>query len=369
MNRKGSVISNRPTRDSERFMKNSYLVGAIAGGVTIMLYLSLATGSAMGMILFCLAPLPGLVAGFGWGVSAAIVAGGVGALLALLVAGPAFVLSFVMTLAIPAIILTHYLFLFRVHPPFFEGEATGKTQGDENRNDGQAADEALIEWYPIGNVVLITALYGGSLALLSVLMMGPGHEAYVAKTSEMVDFLFTMLKKAGLLKKQLPAEEMQRFKLLMQSILPASIAMTWTLLMLVNAWLAGHVTRMSGQLRRPWPNLARLQYPRRFSLVMLGLLLTPFLVEGTPALIVSGYAGALYAAFLLLGLAVAHDLTRLWPLRNIFLFGVYMSVIVIGWGGLVMAAVGVLEPYLNLRKLNMFPRQEPEKSDNPEKPD
>ena len=314
--------------------KNPYIAGLVAGGVAAILYLSLATGSAIGLLLFYLAPLPGFIAGFGWGVRAAVIAAAAGTLVIIASLGLTPALAYGVSLAIPLVIITHYAFLYR---------------NMDGGDDQETASEASIEWYPVGHLVLIVALYGGVLAMLAVLLLGPSHEAYLAKIGSEIDQILAKATEAGLFKKVKPGQ-LEQYKHVIQSILPASTAVLWSLFAILNMWIAAHIVRLSDLMPRPWPDFARIEYPQILSFGAIALIALSVLLPGAAGLIVSGYAGALALAFLLLGLAVIHYMTRPFPARGLILFGTYVAVIFIGWGAIVLIILGIVEPLAQLRK-------------------
>ena len=317
--------------------KNPYIAGLVAGGVAALLYLSLATGSAIGLLLFYLAPLPGFIAGFGWGVRAAAIAALAGTILILASLGITPAIAYGASLAIPSVIITHFAFLYRV------------SDLPQAETVGTAETEVKIEWYPVGNLVLITTLYGGVLAMLAILLLGPSHEAYLAKIGSELDMILGKASEAGFFKK-LPPEKLEQYKQLVQAALPASTAILWSLLALINMWIAAHIVRVSELLTRPWPDLSSIELPVKYSFALVIVLGLSLILPGLAGLILSAFAGALMLAFLLLGLAVVHYVTRTWPARGLILFVTYVAAIFIGWGSIVLVVLGAIEPLAQLRK-------------------
>ena len=314
--------------------KNPYIAGLAAGGVAALLYLSPATGSGIGLLLFYLAPLPGFIAGFGWGVRAAGVAAlaGTGIILASLGLTPA--IAYGVSLAIPSVIITHFAFLFR---------ASGRP--DQQQEESQPE----IEWYPVGNLMLIVALYGGLLAMMTVLLLGPSYEAYLDKVGSQLDLIISKATEAGFFKKLKP-EQISQYKSVVQSILPASTAVLWSLLAFINMWIAAHIVRLSERMSRPWPDFSRIEFPYKSSFALIGLFFLSLVMPGMGGLILSGFMGSLMIAFLLLGLAVVHYLTRPYPARGLILFGTYIAVFFIGWGAILLIILGVIEPLVQFRR-------------------
>ncbi|MCF6197780.1 MAG: YybS family protein [Hyphomicrobiaceae bacterium] len=324
--------------------KNPLIAGLSAGGVAAVLYLSLATGSGIGLLLFYLAPLPGFIAGFGWGLRAAGIAALSGTLLILASLGVVPATAYCFSLAVPSVLITHYAFLYRLVEP----------QGEHPHDDQSEAyqpqeEEPRIEWYPVGNIILVVALYGGLLGILSVLLIGPSYEAYQNNVTSTIDLIMSKAGNAGILK-QLTPEMVAQYKKLVMAILPAATTILWSLFALMNMWLAAHIVRLSELMSRPWPDFSSMDYPFKASLAFVVALFLSLTLPGMAGLLMSALAGSLMLAFLLLGLAVVHHVTRSWQARSLILFGTYVAVIFIGWGALILIVVGAIEPFAQIRQ-------------------
>src|SRR5690606_7436823 len=111
------------------------------------------------------------------------------------------------------------------------------------------------------------------------------------------------------------------------AILPAASAMSWMASLLFNLWFAGRVTNASGQLGRPWPDLAAVGYPPATPLAF-GITLVVAMFPGYLGLAASAAAGGLFVAYLLLGLAVVHYVTRARPWRPFALWALYAALLI-----------------------------------------
>ncbi|HUB64824.1 MAG TPA: hypothetical protein VL996_10365 [Methylocella sp.] len=124
-------------------------------------------------------------------------------------------------------------------------------------------------------------------------------------------------------------------------------------MLMFNLWLAGRITQLSGQLPRPWPDIAwELRLPRIYLLVFgASSAIGPYL-GGLPGLIVVIVAVTLGVAFALLGLAVAHYLLRGSSFRIPLLAVIYLGLIIpVTWIVFLLALVvaGILDAALSLR--------------------
>ena len=144
--------------------------------------------------------------------------------------------------------------------------------------------------------------------------------------------------------------EIAAFTELMVVSFAGAIASLWMAIATLNMWLAGVVTRASGRLIRPWPNLSETRLPRSMPLAFALCVVLTFL-PGFPGLIASGFASAFMFAFLLVGLAVLHSVTRGMGARVLILSAVYASLIFLNpFSGIVVAMIGLAEPISPLRR-------------------
>lgn len=124
-------------------------------------------------------------------------------------------------------------------------------------------------------------------------------------------------------------------------------------MLMLNLWLAGRVAQFSGQLPRPWPDIAwELRLPRVYLLVFgAAAAIGPYL-GGLPGLIVIIVAVTLGVAFALIGLAVAHYLSRGSSFRIPLLTAIYLGLVFpVTWIFFLLAlvVVGILDAAFSFR--------------------
>src|SRR6476660_2306223 len=108
------------------------LIGVSAGAATALLFASVASGSALSVPLFYLAPLPILIAALGWSHWAALIAAVVASAGLAAMFGGFFFVTFLVGVGLPSWVLGYLALLAR--------PATAATA------DG-------LEWYPVGHLV------------------------------------------------------------------------------------------------------------------------------------------------------------------------------------------------------------------------
>jgi hypothetical protein len=315
-------------------MATPLLIGAGAGLVAAALFASVAAGTALAGILFCLAPLPICLAGLGWGWGAAAVAALSGTIVAG-VLGVNLAAFFAVTFA-PIGVLCYLALLSR---------------------PAQAETTAL-EWYPIGRLVGWAAVIAGAL-VGALILIGYDPEAYRDAIKHMLESpAFKDLDPDGTL---FTETNVTKLTDVFARALPVFLSIAWLSIALFNLWLAGVIIDASGRALRPWPQLDALELPNAFFLAFTVSLIGSFL-PGLPGLLASAFAGAFLFAYVLQGLAVLHAFSRGMPFRALLLATVYLAILFLGWVAIAVAILGLSEPLLHLRARatarGQFPRQD-----------
>ena len=327
-------------------MRTPLLAGLGLGLVAAIVFASATTGSLLiRFILMFITPLPIALAGFGWGWRSAAVAGATGAGLILVLTNPLVALAFALTQGVPIIVLTYLALLSR---PLSESKIAGSN-----------ADPDGVEWYPPGRLVIWAAVMAGLIAVAMLMMMAGDMETL---RKSVADFMKTAIESGLSGTEGAPAlsdAELAALSEVTLSMLPAAFATSWMGSLLFNLWLAGRVTLASGQLGRPWPDLAAITYPNGTALGF-GIMLVATMITGYAGLAASAFAGGLFLAYVLLGLAVIHYTTRGQPWRLFALWALYGFLLVVNvWAAIVVAMLGLAEAILQLRARTPAPPAPP----------
>jgi hypothetical protein len=287
----------------------------------------------MRMILFLLTPLALFLAGLGVGPMTAAVAGIAGTALVLAAGSPLAALVFFASQALPVFLLTHLALLNR------------------------SADD-VTEWYPVGRIVLAAALISGAFSTLTLVLLGGDIEALRASLRAMLEtFVNTELPKMPDAPTLGPKEIGEATSVAL-ALLPAASAVSSMGSLLFNMWLAGRITLASGRLKRPWPDLATIFYPPGTPL-LLAVATAAWFLPGMPGLVGGGFAGPLFIAYVLLGLAVVHYITRGHPWRPFALWALYAALFIMYLvASLAVALLGLTDSIWSIRKM-ASPRNEP----------
>jgi hypothetical protein len=313
------------------------LIGIGAGLVAAALFASLANNSMLAATLFYLTPLPILLAGIGWGVRAAQIAFATAALLVAIVLNLTSCVAFSLCIGLPGVVLSYLMLLRREHPP--------GTPGGVSRTGASPA----VEWYPLGRIIAWASLMAGGLVAVGLMILGGDGEGYRQAVKTMFDE--NALKQLQtLLGADFSQQQFERFvERFTRYVLPAFAAAFWLLIMLVNLWLAAKSATISGQLARPMPSFAEIDYPP--------LLLAGFaaaaglsLAPGLAGLAGTAFFGGFSCAYLILGLAVLHVVAAGSQLKLLMLGLLYTGLFLTPWVAPILVLIGLAEPFLQLRR-------------------
>ena len=301
-------------------MSRQLLLAVGAGALTALFYVAVGLGSFGSLILAYLAQLPLFAIGLAAGFAHAALAAAVGAVL-IAAALPLTVSGlFLVTVALPVLVLTNRALLSRTNP------------------DGST------EWYPPGH--LLSVLNAIALAaLLAAALLFWSHDGGMTGAGKAL--LTEMLR--GLVADDASRQAVAAARDRLAWLLPAMLLTSWQIMVIVNGLLAqGALSRFSLNLR-PGAPFRELWLPQWLSFALAAALVASFM----PGRIGDfGGNAAIVAAlpFVFLGLSVIHALSVRWPARTFILVCVYFGLFMAGWPALVIAAIGVLETWLSLRQ-------------------
>ena len=328
-------------------MPMAILIGLGAGLASAVLFASASTGTAFGLfVLFVLSPMPALMAGFGWGWGSAAVAavfaaasiGGVGT-------GRA-ALFHIFVIGLPAVVASWLALLSRPVP--MAGNAPPQ-----------------LEWYPLERIVTWAVVWAAVLTALALAAIGPDVETLRAALTAAFEKMLVVQGMDGSTPGlpgaptagRLSEADKKSFIDIMVISLPWAIATCWMGVAMLNVWAAAHVVRMSGRLARPWPDLSALGLPRVMPVAFAAAVALTFL-PGMAGLAASGLASAILFAYLLVGLAILHAVTRGLAARPMMLTLVYGGLLLLSpFSSLAVAMIGLAEPVSPLRRSPSPPSQ------------
>jgi len=313
---------------------NVILLAVAAGLISAVVFASATTGAMLlRFILFFLTPLSLYLAGLGLGIVAVAIAAITATAAVLVMANPLAAEVYAISTALPAVVCTRLALLSR------------ETDGER-------------EWYPLGRIVVVAAVFSALFATLAMIVMGGDIDTLTKMLRTIVEaFVKTELSRIPGAP-EIGAEQIDEITRATLASLPWALGLLAMGTILLNLWLAGRITLASGRLTRPWPDLSRFSMPPGATFVLLGAIGLTF-VGGLTGLMAAGVAAPFTLAFALVGLAAAHALTRGSPWRAFILTALYVGIVFVPHIGLLLAIAGLAETIFRYRAAGSGPPNAP----------
>jgi hypothetical protein len=307
------------------------LIALAAGSASALMFASTISGALISLLLFYLAPLPLMVAALGWGPLSTTI-GGIAAALGLgAIFGLPYCIAFVLMVALPAWWLGHLTLLGR---PVITAASAG---------NGAAPPAPVMEWYPIGRILLWTAGFAALTTMAALFTLGSDAATITAALRR------GLLRILGLRDAAPPAGDTEHLIDALVTIAPVAAATITMMTLTLNLWLAAKITATSGRLHRPWPDMKSAALPP-MTLAALALALAFCFGGGLAAILAEIASAALLMAYALTGFAVLHTLTLAMKSRALWLSGTYAVVLVFGWPVLAMVGLGLADAVFGFRQ-------------------
>lgn len=310
-------------------MINFLAVGGLSGLAAALMFAVVVTGSPAGVLLSYVAPLPVLIGALGWSHRSGIVATIVGGLALTVAFRPEAGLAFVIGSSLPAWWLAYLALLGRPGP------------------------DEVIEWYPLGRLLLWVAVSAAIVTFVGVLALGSwDYDTYRDILRETIEGVIRI-------QMRVPAETplppsfggipRDQFIDALVGAVPFLAATAYALVLTLNLWIAAKVVAISQRLPRSWPSIVATRMPPRALLLLAGAVIVSF-APGLVGVLALGFAGALLMAFALQGLALLHDVSRGRPGRTGLLVGAYVLLTFIAHTVLpLLALAGIADTAVDLR--------------------
>jgi len=310
-------------------MRTLLPISLCAGLASALFFGSLATGSLLALALYFIAPFPLFFAGLGWGHKAASLAGTIALVALFFLASPQIAVYYLSIIALPATVLSYFALM--------------------SREDDTKTTNSTVEWYPLGRLVVIAALFSAGFSVLLLSVMGGDLQemyknfgkaiAYIYSTSDG----FQQLKNADPEKAQALIDFSVRFA-------PTASSAIVLLTTLANMFAAQKILSMNGKAIRDQVDVGSLAYPQTYLISFAAGLCLTFL-GGLPGFFGGAYAAVGIMAYAIIGFIVIHKITAGQTLRPLMLGLAYVLTVVFTWLGLlVMMGIGLLDAFFNLRE-------------------
>jgi hypothetical protein len=315
------------------------LIALAAGCASALMFASLLSGALISLLLFYLAPLPLMVAALGWGPLGATI-GGIAAAIGLgAIFGLPYCIAFAVTVALPAWWLGHLALLGR---PVTSGVSSG---------NGATPAAPVLEWYPVGRILLWIAGFAGLTTMAALLTLGTDAATI---TGTLQRFLLQVIGPRD----AASAGETEQWVNAIVTIAPAAAAISAMITLTINLWLAARITATSGRLHRPWPDLKSAALPP-MTLATLSVALALCFTGGLLAVLALIITAGLTMAYAITGFAVLHILTLSLKNRALWLSCAYTIVVVFVWPVFAIVVLGIADTVFGLRQRYLQGRPPP----------
>lgn len=296
---------------------------AIAGGAASAVFYFAIHGGTPGALLITLyAQLPLLMVGLGLGIYPCVIAIATGTVLVGLVVGPWQALTFAAITSAPALIVVKLALQSR------------PTAGGG------------VEWYPPGRIIAWLSALCVAVLTAAALYYSTEPDGMEGAARSFLTAAFEQIMQGG------PKEQMERLKPVisfMARFYPAVVTTMALFVVVLNAMLAQWMVVQFRRNIRPTPAYSGIELPMWMPVGLiasaaLSLISGQIGVFGQNALIVLG------APFFFVGLAVIHSISVGWPGRIAVLVLLYIGLLIFFWSAVLVAGLGLAEPYLALRR-------------------
>ncbi|MEI6560296.1 MAG: DUF2232 domain-containing protein [Rhodospirillaceae bacterium] len=300
------------------------LAAAAGGTLAAAMYLSALTGSAGGMIMVYLAPLPLFLAGLAFGPAMALAAGTLATLLVFGIGGGFILpLTFLVFSVLPVVIVGRRVLLSRQGP------------------DGG------IQWYPPGLLLLSLTGLGVAAVLAAAalaLVFAPAgglkavvHELLVGNLPLMLGTTTTAdAAGSGIIEA-------------ITEVFPGMVSVSWLMMVVVNGLLAQALLARFDRLKRPVLRMTELELPGWAPLALAVTLLGAMVLEGEFGFLLVNLAIVQALPFFFSGLAVVHAFAARRAAKVAILVGFYLVLSFLAWPVVAVIGLGIIEQWAGLR--------------------
>jgi hypothetical protein len=204
-----------------------------------------------------------------------------------------------------------------------------------------------MEWYPAGRLVVWAGIVSALTVIAAIPNFGLDEESFRNGLRESFERVLKS-QSSGDVPAEIRNIDPKTVVDLLAAVIPLAAAVVATITSTVNLWLAGRIVKVSGNLRRPWPDIPEMRFPSFAPALLAAAIAISFLPNllGTAASIL---AASLLMVYAILGFAVLHALTRDAAARGFILAGSYVVVVLLFWPILLMTLAGLADTAFDIR--------------------
>jgi hypothetical protein len=295
------------------------IIAVAAGAASALVYATLLTGSPAAFLLAYLAQLPLFAAGLWLGTGAMALASVTGVVVTFMAGGFVFAAIYAVANAAPAFVVVRQALLWRP-------------------KDGG------VRWYRAGGLV-VTMFALAAVVFAGVTFGFSSREGGLEGALErFIVEAFGRLRGPG--GAALP--DMEAYATQIARVFAGIVAVSWMIMTMVNGALAQALVRKAGVARRPSPRMADIDLPQWLT-GLAAIFAVGVFLDGFGGFVSRNVVVMLVAVYAIAGLGVVHALAGSFQWRGVALGAVYGALLVFGWPVVVLAVLGLIEPYANLK--------------------
>lgn len=278
------------------------------------------TGTFFGAMVANFAMLPLVLAGLAGGTRNSFFATLSAAVVFTLLTNPLSGGIFVVIIAFPSFLIVHYALM--------------------NRKTGSGDTQ----WYPFGNVIAASALYGAVLLIGATAVNLSSEESFQAFVERILQ---TMV--SAQLSGNIQWEKTHQFQQVV-AIFPGTVVGMWLIMVSINSTMAQAMLTKYQIALRPTPEYSKIVAPEWLYWALVGSSALSLLGDESFSYLGRNLAIVFGICFFYIGLGIVHRLARRLNRPKLALTGVYFFSITMGWPLLILAILGFFEQWLNLRR-------------------
>ncbi len=301
-------------------MSRYWLLAFGGGAASVLIYSLTASGSFSGLLLAYFAALPLYLVGFSLGLAAGATAGATATIGMLYPGDLTWSAAFFLATALPTVVLIRQALL--------------------SRQDTQGS----VVWYPAGLLVVTISVLGAGVYTLAALWLAAQPEGFEGTARLYVENMASTMTAPD------AAESREYLVKTLTPILPGFIAASWFVMTVINAVLAQALLVRFERNIRPSPDIVSMEFPNWFPIATAAAALVGLLLPGAFGYYGVNLAIILIVPFFFMGLAVVHTLCRQKQAGPLLLATFYGMLIIFGWLVIIVAALGLIEQWIGLRR-------------------
>ena len=311
-------------------MQRNMLIAVGSGGASALASIAFLGGVPGGIVFVYLASLPLFLVGLSGGPVMAGIASFSGIVISALLGGLFTAVVYAVAHGFPAWLVNRQALLRQVV------DTDGKTVGLSVNGTG--------DWYPLGNIAATLFLFGAAMMIVT------GHTLAGTSPNGLSGLVHAHL--TTTMEVMAPNVDPALRTMMVETLyplFPGAMAASWIGMIAINGLIAQAILRRASLNIRPETGVRSFGLPQWAAWPLIAAAAIALGSDGEVSYYARNAAIVLATPYFLLGLAVVHGVSRRLSFRLVALFAFYTVLLVSTWALVVVAALGMLEQWAELR--------------------